>query len=319
MPKIAIVGYGNLGKAVHIAVNNFPDLKLKYIFTRRDTSLIKSSDTEVLSYSDILDYKSEIDCLVMAGGSKNDLDIQVPKLASSFNLVDCYDLHHNGTKHRKIAENSAISGKKLSIVSSGWDPGWLSLIRLYSESFMPYAKTTTIWGRGVSQGHSDAIRRIKWVKYASEITVPKPSARLLALSGVSQKDKEIHRRVCYIVAEEGHEEYIEEKVRNMPDYFDGYDTEIYFITEEEFLQNHRTLPHKGEVISVGYTGKYEENRQRADFSIDLASNPEFTAGILLASARAAVRLYEEGNIGARTIFDIAPKYFYHSENCDSLL
>ena len=313
MYRIAVVGYGNLGKAIEAVAANFPDLCLKYIFTRRNPEKIGARILAPLPYSSILEYKGALDCLILAGGSRSDLPLATPYLAAHFNLVDSYDIHKRIPSHKKRADSAARGAGKLAMTSSGWDPGLLSLMRLYLGSFMPYARQTTIWGRGVSQGHSEAIRSIDGVRLACELTEPKAYARLLALSGIKQNNREIHKRICYVVAESGYESYIEEKIRNMPEYFDGYQTEIHFISEDEFLAGHSGLPHRGEIISVGYTSD-SKHRARADFSIDMASNPEFTANILLASARAVCRLNEEGKCGAVDIFDIPPRYFGIGKN-----
>ena len=307
--KIGIVGYGNLGKGVELAAKKNPDIKIEYVFTRRDPKYVRTYGTPVLSIDKIASYKGKLDCLILAGGSRSDLPYQTPMLSEDFNTVDSFDNHNSISEHIKRVGEAAGLGGKTSIVSAGWDPGILSLARLYAASFMPYAAVNTFWGRGVSQGHSDAIRRITGVKKAVQYTVPRNDARLLAKGGIRVSGKEAHKRVCYVVAEKEDEQRIKEQITAMPDYFLGYDTEVNFISEEEFNREHLHMSHHGEVIAVGMSGLYESNAQSATLSLELDSNPEFTAYILVAAARAAVRLNREEKCGAYTFFDIPPKYF----------
>lgn len=312
--RIGIVGYGNLGKGVELAANKNPDIKIEYVFTRRDPKTVKTYGTPVLSIEKIASYKEKVDCLILAGGSRSDLPYQTPMLSKDFNTVDSFDNHNVIKEHIKRVDEAARSNGKTAIVSAGWDPGVLSLARLYAGSFMPYASVNTFWGKGVSQGHSDAIRRISGVIKAVQYTVPKNDAKLLARGGISVSGSQAHKRVCYVVAKKEDEERIRNSIVSMPDYFLGYDTEVNFITEEQFNKEHLALSHHGEVIAVGMSGVYESNVQSANITLELDSNPEFTAYILVAAARAAALLNKEGKSGAYTFFDIPPKYFFAKES-----
>lgn len=315
MYKIGIVGYGNLGAALEKSVVNFPDLELSAVFSRRTFSGQKNDSSLFLPYRDILRFKGKIDVLVLAWGSSSDLTDSAEFLASHFNTVDSFDMHRDITKHRKNVGNVAKNSKKLSVVSSGWDPGLLSLARVYLSSFMPYAALSTFWGKGVSQGHSEAIRGIEGVRYAVQYTVPKDEARARAIRGEAQRAGGSHKRVCYVVAERGAEQRIEAQIRSMKGYFDGYETEVYFISESEFFARHTSFCHRGEVIA---SGDCCSQSQTASVTLDLSSNPLFTANILLATARAVCRLSSEGNVGALTLFDIPPKYFYYGDEAELL-
>ncbi len=320
MKKIAVVGYGNLGRGVEIVAKRCADLTLEYIFTRRSVSAVSPcfEETKVCPYSEILNYKSDIDCLILAGGSQRDLPRQAPELAEHFNLVDSFDTHSDIGKHvQEVGTRSEIGGR-LALLSIGWDPGLLSVIRLYLNAFMPFAAVNTFWGRGVSQGHSDAIRRINGVLHAIQYTVPISDSIAKARSGERITATEAHKRICYVVAEAGAETKIAESIKNMENYFSGYETEIRFISEREFFEHHTSLSHKGEIIASGESGINGEHKASADFSLQLDSNPEFTANVLVAAARAACKLYSVGERGAKTIFDIPPKYFL-GESSISLL
>ncbi|MBQ3016842.1 MAG: diaminopimelate dehydrogenase [Clostridia bacterium] len=308
--KIAVAGYGNLGKSIIGAVANFPDIELTGVFTRRDPKTITDARCSVFSFDDILNYKKQIDVLIITFGSSNDLEENTIRLAEHFNTVDSFDMHNRIGKYRERLNNVAGCGNHLSLVSTGWDPGLMSLARLYFASFMPYANVTSIWGEGVSQGHSEALRNIDGVKYAIQYTVPLAASREAAYRGEFVSAGELHKRVCYVVCEKNDRKRIAEQIKNTEGYFRGYETEIYFITEDEFFEKHTRLYHKGEVISVGKTG---DNTQLATFSLKLDSNPDFTANILLASARAVDRLHKEGAVGAISIFDIPPRFFIHGE------
>ena len=307
--KIGIVGYGNLGKGVELAANKNPDIKIECVFTRRDPKTVKTYGAPVVSLEEIATYKEKLDCLILAGGSRSDLPCQTPMLSKDFNTVDSFDNHSSISEHiKRVGEQAARNGKT-AVVSAGWDPGILSLARLYAGSFMPYAAVNTFWGRGVSQGHSDAIRRIEGVKKAVQYTVPRYDARLIAKGGVRVSGNESHKRICYVVAKKEDEDRIKSQIISMPDYFLGYETEVNFISEEEFNREHLAMYHHGEVIAVGMSGLYESNTQSATLTLELDSNPEFTAYVLVAAARAAVRLNREEKCGAYTFFDIPPKYF----------
>lgn len=308
--RVGIVGYGNLGRGVELAVNKNPDIKIEYVFTRRDPKTLKTYGTPAVSFDGIMSYKEKIDCLILAGGSHSDLPYQTPMLAEGFNVVDSFDNHGNIAAHLKRTDTAARAAGKTAVISAGWDPGILSLARLYAGSFMPYAAVSTFWGWGVSQGHSDAVRRINGVIKAVQYTVPKTEARLLAKNGIALSGKEAHKRVCYVVAKKEDEKRIRSEIISMPDYFSDYDTEVNFISEEQFNKEHLGMPHRGEVIASGMSGVYENNVQSLDLTLELDSNPEFTAYVLVAAARAAVRLNREGFYGAHTFFDIPPKCFF---------
>lgn len=308
--NIAIYGYGNLGRGVEAAVNAAPDMKLLGIFTRRSPNSVKSPyGTPVLSASRVLDYKDTLDALVICGGSATDLPHMTPELAEHFNVIDSFDTHANIADHFKAVDSAARKGGKVAIISVGWDPGLFSVARLYSEAVLPCGKNSTFWGRGVSQGHSDAIRRIEGVVDARQYTVPVEET----LAKVRKGDKtqftarEMHKRECYVVAEEGADkERIEREIKEMPNYFADYDTTVTFISKEEMEKNHATLPHGGFVIRTGSTGKEQEHGHTVEFSLRLDSNPEFTGSVLTSFARAAVRLNKKGETGCKTAFDIPP-------------
>lgn len=310
MYKVGIVGYGNLGRALELAADKNSDISVECIFTKRNPESVRTCGMPIYSFEAVEDFCSKLDCLIIAGGSADDLPIQTPKLAEHFNVVDSYDSHDKIAEHKKRTGAAARKGKNTALISAGWDPGILSVARLYAKSFMPYATVNTFWGKGVSQGHSEAIRTIRGVKYAIQYTVPNKDAELLAGYGIPFSAKGSHKRVCYVVANEGEEERIKREIVTMPLYFDGYETEVNFISEEEFIKEHKKLYHRGRLISSGMTGKYLENREALNLEIELDSNPQFTAYILLASARAVCRMNREKNFGAYTFFDVPPKYFY---------
>lgn len=311
--RIGISGYGNLGKSVELGIRQNEDMKLVAIFTRRDPSTIKTNIKNIPVY--YVDYAKnmidEIDVMVLCGGSMSDLPVQGPMFASMFNTVDGYDIHTKIPDYFDTINKNALKAGKVSIISSGWDPGIFSIIRLYADAILPKGMTYTFWGKGVSQGHSEAIRRIKGVKDGKQYTIPK----IEAIEAVKRGDmpqftaREKHKRECFVVAEEGADKtQIEHDIKTMPDYFSDYDTEIHFITEEELKNNHSGLPHGGLVIHYGKTGLNEEHNHTIEYNLKLDSNPEFTANVLLAFARAAYRLNKEGVSGAKTVVDIAPKY-----------
>lgn len=305
---VGIVGYGNIGRAALNLTAAF-GFDVVGVFTSRYGE-VSIQGTNIYPPSALPDMRGDIDCLIMAGGSATDLPVTVPALAPDFNLVDSYDDHARLRGHRDMTDAAARSGGHTAIISAGWDPGLFSLARIIFTSVMPYAAVNTFWGRGVSQGHSQALRSIPGVRYAVQYTVPESDALFLARSGEggTMSPTETHRRECYIVADESEQGRIEREVRSMPDYFSGYRTDIHFISEELFLREHTALPHRGQVISSGMSGKYRENRECATLSLALSSNPEFTAGVMLASARAALRLHSEGHSGAFTLADIPPAY-----------
>ena len=310
MLKLGIVGYGNLGKALVKTVALFPDFELAALFSRRDLSVEKDVSKIFVPYRNILDFKGKIDVLILAWGSAVDLRESAEFLSGYFNTVDSFDMHRDIEKHLKSMGNIAKGSGRLAVVSSGWDPGLMSLARLYFSAFMPTAAVNSFWGKGVSQGHSEALRHVSGVRYAVQYTCPIAKAHSLALAGETVLPTEAHKRVCYVVAESGAEERIEREIREMRGYFSGYETEVHFISESEFFERHTSLCHRGEVIA---SAKVADERQRATLTLELQSNPLFTAGILLATARAACRLSSEGITGALTLFDIPPKYFYRGD------
>ncbi|MBP3872864.1 MAG: diaminopimelate dehydrogenase [Lachnospiraceae bacterium] len=307
--RIGILGYGNLGKGVEKAVLANEDQSLAGVFTRRDPKDVKTvSGAAVFSCSDLPGMKDKIDVLVLCGGSATDLPVQTPKYASLFNVVDSFDTHANIPQHYSAVDDAAKKAGKIGVISCGWDPGMFSLSRLYAHSVLPDGKDYTFWGRGVSQGHSDAIRRIDGVVDARQYTVPVPEAVELVRSGQNPElsTRQKHTRECYVVAEEGADlDRIEREIKEMPNYFSDYDTTVNFISIDELRKNHSELPHGGSVIYSGRTG---DKKHVIEYSLKLDSNPEFTGSVIAAAARAAWRMNNEGQSGARTMFDIAPKY-----------
>lgn len=308
--KIGIYGYGNLGKGVELAALMHADIELVGIFTRRDPSSVKSlTNARVFSADALGDFKDEIDCLVVCGGSATDLPVITPMLARDFNLIDSFDTHKNIPAHFEKVDAAAKEGGKLALISAGWDPGLFSLARLYAASILPNGKDYTFWGRGVSQGHSDAIRRIAGVVDARQYTVPIEEALASVRAGENPdlSTGQKHKRECYVVAEEGADlDRIANEIKTMPNYFADYDTSVHFISLEELKRDHSGMPHGGSVIRGGTTGLKGENRHTVEFSLKLDSNPEFTASVLVACARAIVRMHAEGKVGAVSVFDIPP-------------
>ena len=308
--RIGIVGYGNIGRGVEQAIARNDDMELKAVFTRRDPSavVIKTAGAEVKHFDDMLSMKDEIDVMMLCGGSATDLPVMGPEIAANFNTIDSFDTHAEIPEYFENVDKAAKAGNNVSIISVGWDPGMFSLNRLYAESILVQGSTYTFWGKGVSQGHSDAIRRIDGVKNAIQYTVPIEEAvdRVRTGSEPELTTREKHLRECYVVAEEGADKAaIEQAIKTMPNYFDEYDTTVTFISEEELKENHSKMPHGGFVIRTGETGT-EGNKHVIEYSLKLDSNPEFTASVLVAYARAAYRLSQKGENGARSVFDIAP-------------
>ena len=310
MIKIAIAGYGNLGKGVEKAVAQNPDMKLVCVFTRRDPGSLKpASGVPAVAMTEMTDWKEKVDVVVLCGGSATDLPKQTPEIAGMFNVIDSFDTHANIPVHFAAVDAAAKEAGKVAMISVGWDPGMFSLNRLYAESILREGSTYTFWGKGVSQGHSDAIRRIPGVKRGIQYTVPVPEAIEAVRRGENPQltTRQKHIRECFVVAEEGADKAaIENAIKTMKNYFDEYDTTVHFISEEEFNASHNTLPHGGFVMRSGVTG--EGTKQLIEYSLTLGSNPEFTSCVLVAYARAVARLAAEGASGARTVFDIAPKY-----------
>ena len=308
--KIGIYGYGNLGRGVECAIKQNADAELVGIFTRRDPkTLITPFNSPVYSADDILDFKEKIDVLIICGGSATDLPRMTPALACDFNVVDSFDTHAKIPEHFEIVNAAASANKTTALISCGWDPGMFSLNRLYASSILPDGKDYTFWGRGVSQGHSDAIRRIDGVIDARQYTVPVESTLEKVRAGETPNltTREKHVRECYVVAaEDADKAEIERKIKTMPNYFSDYDTTVTFITLEEMKRDHSEIPHGGFVIRTGKTGIDGCHKNTIEYSLKLDSNPEFTASALVAFARAVNRLSERGEYGCKTVFDIAP-------------
>ena len=306
--KIAIYGYGNLGRGVELAIRQNPDTELFGVFTRRDPKTVKTlTGAPVYAAQDVENYAGQIDVIIICGGSASDLPEMTPMLAKSFNVVDSFDTHARVPEHFANVDKAALLHAHTAIISAGWDPGLFSLARLYMNIVLPDGKDYTFWGRGVSQGHSDAIRRIPGVKDARQYTVPVPDALAKVRAGENPEltTRQKHTRECYVVAEEGADKaLIEKQIKEMPNYFADYDTTVTFITEEELKRDHSALPHGGQVIRSGETG--DGNRHVMEFSLKLDSNPEFTGSILAACARAVGRMYARGQFGCKTVFDVAP-------------
>lgn len=310
MIRLGILGYGNLGKGVEKAMHNNDDMELVAIFTKRDPKSLKTlTDVKVESVDNIEDYKDKIDVLIICGGSATDLPIQTPKYAKMFNVIDSFDTHAKIYEHFNNVDVAAKEGNKVALISCGWDPGAFSLNRLMAENFLPVGNTYTFWGTGVSQGHSDAIRRIKGVKNAIQYTIPVEEAMNRVRNGENPEltTREKHTRECFVVLEEGADaSAVEKEIVTMPNYFDEYDTTVHFISEEELLKNHSKMPHGGFVIRSGKTGINNETNQIIEYSLKLESNPEFTSSILVSYARAIYRLSQMNDVGCKTVFDIAP-------------
>ena len=308
--KIAIYGYGNLGKGVEIATKYNSDVELIGVFTRRNPSDVKTLlGTKVYSADDILSFKDQIDVLIICGGSATDLPTLTPMLAKNFNVVDSFDTHAKIPSHFENVDNESTKNGRIALISSGWDPGMFSIQRLYAGAILPNGKDYTFWGRGVSQGHSDAIRRIPGVIDAKQYTVPIEDALQAVRSGdePTLTTRQKHLRECYVVVKDGvDKQEIERQIKQMPNYFADYDTTVNFISLEELKTNHSGIPHGGVVIRTGKTGQNEENTHVIEYKLKLDSNPEFTASVLVACARAIYKMYNRGERGCKTIFDIAP-------------
>ncbi len=309
--KVGIYGYGNLGKGVEVAIKNSSDMELVGVFTRRDKSLIKAlQGTNVYNASELDNFENEIDVLILCGGSATDLPVLTPTLAKKFNVIDSFDTHAKIPEHFDNIDKSCLETGHIALISGGWDPGMFSIARLYSQAILPNGKDYTFWGRGVSQGHSDAIRRIDGVVDARQYTVPINEAidRVYTEKTPNLTTREKHLRECYVVAKEGADlERIENEIKSMPNYFSDYDTTVNFISLEELKKNHSALPHGGKVIRTGVTGVDLQNNHVIEYSLKLDSNPEFTASVLVALARAICKMYKRGDKGCKTIFDIAPR------------
>ena len=311
MLKIGIYGYGNLGRGVEAAVALNDDTELVGVFTRRDPATVKIRTAGVGVYhtDELEKFKDKIDVLIICGGSATDLPEMTPALAKHFNVIDSFDTHAKIPEHFENVDDAAKKGDNIALISCGWDPGLFSLARLYMNAVLPVGQDYTFWGRGVSQGHSDAIRRIKGVKDARQYTVPVASAVESVRNGEDPvlSTREKHTRECYVVAEEDADlAYIENEIKTMPNYFSDYDTAVHFISAEEMARDHAALPHGGSVIRSGKTGFDKENTHVCEFSLKLDSNPEFTGSVLVAYARAIKKMYDRGCRGCKTVFDVAP-------------
>ena len=311
--KIGILGYGNLGRGVECAIKQNPDMELAAVFTRRDpeTVSILTKDAAVCSVADVELWKDKIDVMILCGGSATDLPEQTPKYAEMFNVIDSFDTHAKIPEHFAKVDEAAKKNGHVGIISVGWDPGMFSLNRMYANAILPEGQDYTFWGKGVSQGHSDAIRRVEGVKDAKQYTIPVESALEAVRNGENPEltTRQKHTRECFVVLEEGADPVkVEETIKTMPNYFADYDTTVHFISEEELKANHSGIPHGGFVIRSGKTGWEQENSHVIEYSLKLDSNPEFTSCVLAAYARAAFRLNREGQSGCKTVFDIAPAY-----------
>lgn len=311
--KVGILGYGNLGRGIECAIKQNADVELAAVFTRRDpkTVSILTENVPVYNVDEALEHKDEIDVLIICGGSATDLPVQTPKYAQYFNVIDSFDTHANIPTHFENVNKAALESGHTALISAGWDPGMFSLNRLYANCILPEGNDYTFWGKGVSQGHSDAIRRVKGVKNGKQYTIPVKSALDAVRNGENPEltTREKHTRECFVVAEEGADlKQIENDIKTMPNYFADYDTTVHFISEEEFKRDHAGIPHGGFVFRSGVTGWEKEHKHVIEYSLKLDSNPEFTSSVIVAFARAINRLHTEGVNGCKTVFDIAPAY-----------
>lgn len=311
--RIGILGYGNLGRGVECAIKQNADMELAAVFTRRDPATVQilTEDVPVCRIADVQDWKDKIDVMILCGGSATDLPKQTPVYAEMFNVIDSFDTHARIPEHFEDVDAAAKKGGNVGIISVGWDPGMFSLNRLYANVILPEGKDYTFWGKGVSQGHSDAIRRVEGVKDGKQYTIPVEAALEAVRNGENPDltTRQKHTRECFVVLEEGADAAkVEEEIKTMPNYFSDYDTTVHFISEEELKANHSGIPHGGFVLRSGKTGWDGENKHLIEYSLKLDSNPEFTASVLVAYARAAYKLAQEGQSGCKTVFDIAPAY-----------
>ncbi len=311
--KLGILGYGNLGKGIECAIKQNEDMELAAVFTRRDPESVSilTKDVPIYSVTEIEKFKDKIDVLVICGGSATDLPKQTPEYAKYFNVIDSFDTHANIPQHFKNVDAVAKESGHVAMISCGWDPGMFSLNRLYANAILPEGNDYTFWGKGVSQGHSDAIRRVEGVKDGKQYTIPVESALEAVRSGVNPElsTRQKHIRECFVVAEDNADKNkIEETIKNMPNYFADYDTTVHFISQDELNKNHAGIPHGGFVFRTGVTGWEKEHKHVIEYRLQLDSNPEFTASVIVAFARALNRLQKEGQTGCKTVFDIAPAY-----------
>ena len=311
--RIGIMGYGNLGRGVECAIRQNPDMELAAVFTRRDPAEVEilTKTAKVVRAQEAPDWKDRLDVMILCGGSATDLPVQTPEYARYFNVVDSFDTHAKIPEHFAKVDAAAKAGGKVAVISVGWDPGMFSLNRMYANAILPEGKDYTFWGRGVSQGHSDAIRRIEGVKDAKQYTIPVESALAAVRAGENPDltTRQKHTRECFVVLKEGADAAkVEQEIKTMPNYFADYDTTVHFISEEELKRDHSGIPHGGFVLRSGRTGWEKEHSHLIEYSLKLDSNPEFTSSVIAAYARAAYRLAQEGQTGCKTVFDIAPAY-----------
>lgn len=321
MIRIGIFGYGNIGKGIECGIRQNPDMELAAVFTRRDPSSVKTvfEGVNVVSASEVENYADKIDVMIMCGGSATDLPVQTPAMAKLFNVIDSFDTHARIAEHFANTDKTAKEGGKTAIISVGWDPGLFSLNRLYADAILPDGQNYTFWGKGISQGHSDAIRRIDGVADARQYTVPVPAAVEAVRSGSNPEltTRMKHTRECYVVAKDGADKArIEQEIKSMPNYFADYDTTVTFVAQQELDENHGGLPHQGIVLRSGVTGANKEHTHIIEYSLKLDSNPEFTSSVLLAYARAAYKLNKAGDIGCKTVLDIAPSMLSPKSSAD---
>lgn len=313
--KVAIVGYGNLGRGVELSIAKNPDMSLVAVFSRRDPKSVTTINTPVYSLDNILDFKDKVDVLILCGGSKDDLPIQGPKYVEHFNIIDSYDNHGEIPSYFVNVNTVALKNNKVGMISVGWDPGMFSINRIFGETLLPDGDTYTFWGKGLSQGHSDAIRRVDGVKNGVQYTIPSTTAIEQVRSGSrpSLTTKQKHTRECFVVLKDGADaKKVEQEIKTMPNYFEPYDTTVNFISQEEFDKNHNTMPHGGFVIRSGKSSAGVN--QVIEYSLKLDSNPEFTASVLVAYARATYKLAKKGEFGAKTVFDVAPVLLSPKDN-----
>lgn len=311
--RVGIYGYGNLGRGIECALKQNADMELVAVFTRRnpETVSVLTQSVTVCNVADVAQWKDKIDVMIMCGGSATDLPVQTPELGKMFNVIDSFDTHAKVPEHFANVDAATKSAGKVGIISVGWDPGMFSLNRMYAGAILPQGNDYTFWGKGVSQGHSDAIRRIEGVKDAKQYTIPVEAALDAVRKGENPEltTRQKHVRECFVVLEDGADAAkVENEIKTMPNYFADYDTTVHFIDEEELKKNHSGIPHGGFVIRSGKTGWNGENSHVIEYSLKLDSNPEFTASVIVAYARAAYRLSQEGQVGCKTVFDIAPAY-----------
>ncbi|WP_086350897.1 diaminopimelate dehydrogenase [Candidatus Enterococcus clewellii] len=309
MIKVAIVGYGNLGRGVERSLKQNQDMELVGVFTRRAPENVATEGAKAYHMDELKNKTKEIDVCILCGGSATDLPVQTPEVTQHFNTVDSFDTHAKIPEHFSKVDQAAKENQTVSVISTGWDPGLFSLNRLYAQSILPQGETYTFWGKGVSQGHSDAIRRIAGVVDATQYTIPNSEIieRLKAGEKLELTTRDKHFRECFVVVEDGADkEAIRTEIISMPNYFADYDTEVHFISLEELIRDHKAMPHGGTVLHTGTT--HEQTKQVIEYTLQLDSNPEFTASVLVAYARACVRLAQEKQFGAYTVLDIAPKY-----------